>query len=143
MMMRGLVALLAIFTLAACGSDGNNLEKLHGKWQMDKAATVELSKEYGKMSKEMKAEIVGRLGQHGLAFDVIAKNILFIYDNASFGTLQLPFEVKKDGGNTISISVNREPPTKIVFESDNKIIVTSSRLQQATSIPEMVFIKVK
>ena len=137
-----LMVVVALF-LCACGSSGNNLEKLHGKWQMDKKATVELSKEFGKMSKEMKAELIGRLGQHGLEFDVFAKDILFVFDNATHGTLRLPFEVKKDSGDTISISVNREQPTKITFEKDNIIIVDSSRLQHVTGIPEMVFVKVK
>ena len=59
----GRVAMLmvAIFLLGACGSSGNNLEKLHGSWNLDRQKTVDLSKEYGKMSKEMKAELLGRM----------------------------------------------------------------------------------
>ena len=73
----GRVAMLmvAIFLLGACGSSGNNLEKLHGSWNLDRQKTVDLSKEYGKMSKEMKAELLGRMGQPSMQIDVFSKKI--------------------------------------------------------------------
>lgn len=143
MIFRGLIALLAIFTLAACGSNGNNLEKLHGKWQMDKAATVSRSKEYGKMSKEMQAELVGRTKGGQLIFDVFAKQVTATTEAANEGGITLPFEVKKDSGDTLSLVVARDIPTKIVFEKDNIIVLSSTKLSNASGLAESVFIKVK
>lgn len=141
-MVKKILTLAAMMLLlTACGSDGNNFEKLHGKWQMDKQSTVEMSKEYGKMSKEMKAELVGRMRQNALVFDVFAKQIAFHFENDQ-GGIGLPFEVKKDSGDTIVISVNKEPPTKIVFEKNNKIIVSSSKFSYSAGVDIIVFNKV-
>ena len=104
----GRVAMMMVVALllGACGSSGNNLEKLHGSWNLDQQKTVDLSKEYGKMSKEMKAELLGRMGQPSMKIDVFSKKIALIKGPQDQG-LVLPFEVKKDSGDTLIIIINQ------------------------------------
>lgn len=142
MLLRGLISLLALLMLSACGSSGNSLEKLHGKWQMDNQKTVELSKEFGKMSKEMKAELLGRLEQKSIVFDVFAKQVAFVFGSEKQGGIMLPFQVKKDSGNTISISINSSKPVKITFEKDNRIVMNAPEYHNTWGFPDIVFIKV-
>lgn len=137
-----LIFLLALLMLSACSTSGNSLEKLHGKWQMDNQKTVELSKEFGKMSKEMKAELLGRLEQKGIIFDVFAKRAAFVFGPENQGGMMLPFQVKKDSGNTISISFNGGRPVKITFEKDNRIIMNAPDYHNMWGFSDVVFVKV-
>ena len=108
---RVAMIMMVALLLGACGSSGNNLEKLHGSWNLDQQKTVDLSKEYGKMSKEMKAELLGRMGQPSMKIDVFSKKIALIKGPQDQG-LVLPFEVKKDSGDTLIILINQSE-TKI------------------------------
>ena len=142
MLPKVLISLLALLMLSACGSSGNNLEKLHGKWQMDNQKTVELSKEFGKMSKEMKAELLGRLEQKKIVFDVFAKQVAIVFGPENSKGMVLPFQIKKDSGNTISISINGGKSIKIIFEKDNRIIINAPEYHNVWGFPEVVFTKI-
>ena len=129
--------------LLACGSSGNNLEKLHGKWSVDKKETVDLSPEYGKMSKEMKSELTSRMVRPSLIFDVLGKTVEIYYTENQKDGFILPFEVKKDKSDIIVITLNRGAPVEITFDSERKIIMRSKVFLQQTGFAEIVLTKEK
>ena len=139
-----LVGVLVVSSfLLACGSSGNNLEKLHGKWSVDKKETVDLSPEYGKMSKEMKSELTSRMVRPSLIFDVLGKTVEMYYTENQKDGFILPFEVKKDKSNIIVITLNRGAPVEITFDSERKIIMRSKVFLQQTGFAEIVLTKEK
>ena len=135
--------LVVSFFLLACGSSGNNLEKLHGKWSVDKKETVDLSPEYGKMSKEIKSELTSRMVRPSLIFDVLGKTVEIYYTENQKNGFTLPFEVKKDKSNIIVITLNRGSPVEITFDSERKIIMRSKVFLQQTGFAEIALTKEK
>ena len=131
------------FFLLACGSSGNNLEKLHGKWSVDRKETADLSKEYGKMSKKMKSELISRMVRPSLNFDVLGKTVEIYYTENQKDAFILPFEVKKDKSNIIVITLNSSAPIEIIFDSERKIIMRSKVFLQQTGFAEIVLTKTK
>ena len=142
-----LIKLVGVFVvssfLLACGSSGNNLEKLHGKWSVDRKETVDLSPEYGKMSKEMKSELISRIVRPSLIFDVLGKTVEIYYTENQKDGFTLPFEVKKDKSNIIVITLNRGAPVEIIFDSERKITMRSKVFLQQTGFAEIVLKKEK
>ena len=110
---------------------------------MDKKETVDLSPEYGKMSKEMKSELISRMVRPSLIFDVLGKTVEIYYTENQKDGFTLPFEVKKDKSNIIVITLNRGAPVEIRFDSERKITMRSKGFLQQTGFAEIVLKKEK
>ncbi|MBB5143658.1 hypothetical protein [Desulfovibrio intestinalis] len=102
-----------------------------------------MSKEYGKMSKEMKSELISRMVRPSLNFDVLGKTVEIYYTETQKDAFILPFEVKKDKSNIIVITLNSSAPIEIIFDSERKIIMRSKVFLQQTGLAEIVLTKTK
>ena len=91
------------------------------------------------MSKEMKAELLGRMGQPSMQIDVFSKKIALIKGPQDQG-LVLPFEVKKDSGDTLIILINQSE-TKIVFDGSKKMTINTHFFKNVTGFSELAFVK--
>lgn len=128
MLKRALPILFVLLFLYGCGTEGNNLEKLHGNWVLDKKATVDMIKEYKDMSAKMKEQYAEKLKNIQFKCDVLSKEIYVndvLYRNELYKTLKINFVVKNDSGNKLSIEGGRYLQMDIIFNNKNTIVVST------------------
>lgn len=125
-MIKNICILISIIiVLCACGSEYNGVEKIHGKWIINKYNTINKSKEFGKMSNEKKKEFSERILTLFVEFDILSKCLIIsiLRNNIEQNRIVSEFKVTKDKGDYLELKVNKREEVDIKILNDNEIIM--------------------